>query len=70
MINGSNRWFEEDAAARCFRMGCAGGMYRDTSLIRKRLPLGTYSSPMHRATVVVLGGGRFLMSEVRLCMSG
>ena len=33
-----------------------------TSLIRKRTPLGPYRRPMPR----VLGGGRFLMSEVPL----
>ena len=36
--------------------------YRDTSLIRKRTPLGTYSRLLPR----VLGGGSFLMSEVPL----
>ena len=35
--------------------------YMGTSLIRNRRPLGPYSSPM-----VVLRGGRFLMSEVTL----
>ena len=37
-------------------------MYRVTSLIRKRLPLGPYSCLRSYG----LGGGRFLMSEVPL----
>ena len=43
------------------------GRYRGTSLIRKRLPLGTYSRPMPRALRKSRGGGgSFLMSEAPL----
>ena len=41
-------------------------LYRGTSLIRKRLALGPYSSPMPRALWWSEGGRRFLMSEVPL----
>jgi hypothetical protein len=40
-------------------------LYRGTSLIRNRSPLGPYSRTIPRV-IVVLGGGQFLMSEVPL----
>jgi hypothetical protein len=42
------------------------GVYRGTSLIRKRRPLGTFSKPMPRALWWSYGGVRFLMSGVTL----
>ena len=39
-------------------------VYRGTSLIRNRRPLGTYSTTMPRALWGSSGGGHFLMSEV------
>jgi len=41
------------------------GPYRGISLIRNSAPLGPYGRPMTRA-LVVLGGGRYLISEVPL----
>ena len=41
-------------------------LYRGTSLIRNRRPLGPYSRTMPRALRGSKGGGRFLMSEVPL----
>ena len=41
-------------------------LYRGTSPIRKRPPLGPYSRAMPRGLWWSLGGGRFLMSEVPL----
>ena len=43
---------------------------RGTSLIRNSAFLGPYSRTMHRALWWVLGGGRFLMSEVPLYHPG
>ena len=43
-----------------------GGVYRGTSLTRKRTPLGPYSRPMPRVVWVSQGGGRFLMGEIPL----
>jgi len=43
-----------------------GAMYRGTSLIRKRTPLGPYSRPMPRVLGGSYGGEHFLMSEVPL----
>ena len=40
--------------------------YRDTSLIRKRTPLGPYRRPMPRVLGGSQGGGCFLMGEVPL----
>ena len=42
------------------------GLYRGTSLTRKRTPLGPYSRPMPRVLGGSWGGGRFLMGEVPL----
>ena len=44
----------------------ARGLYRGTSLIRKRAPLGPYSRTMPRALWWPYGGLLFLMSEVPL----
>ena len=44
-------------------------LYRGISLIRKRRPLGPYSSPMPRALWWYGGGGRFLMSSALRCLS-
>jgi hypothetical protein len=41
-------------------------VYRGTSLIRKRTPLGTCRRPMPRFLEASQGGGRFLMGEVPL----
>jgi len=41
-------------------------VYRGTSRIRKRTPLGPYRRPMPRVVGGSLGGGRFLMGEVPL----
>ena len=41
-------------------------VYRGTSLIRKRTPLGPYSRTMPMALWGSWGGGLFLMSEVLL----
>jgi hypothetical protein len=41
-------------------------MYRGTSLIRKRTPLGPYRRKIPRVLGGSYGGGRFLMSEVLL----
>ena len=42
---------------------------RGTSLIRNSALLGPYSRTMHRALWWVLGGGRFIISEVPLYVS-
>jgi len=44
-------------------------VYRGTSLIRKRPPLGPYSSRMPRGLGWSCGGGRLLMSKVTLYVS-
>ena len=52
-----------------FVVRCVDGFdldYRGTSLIRNSALQGPYSRTMHRALWWVLGGGRFLMSEVPL----
>ena len=41
-------------------------LYRGTSLIRKRTPLGPYRRPMPRVLGWSQGGGRFFMGEVPL----
>ena len=41
-------------------------IYRGTSLIRKRTPLGPYLRPMPRVLGGSYWGGRFLMGEVPL----
>jgi len=41
-------------------------MYRGTSLIRKRDPLGPYRRPVSMITGGSKGGGRFLTGEVPL----
>ena len=43
-----------------------GYLYRDTSLIRNRHPLGPCSKPMPKVLGGSSGGGRFLVSEVAL----
>jgi len=47
-----------------------GEVYRGTSLIRKRPPLGPYRRPMRRAQWFPQRGGRFLTSEVPLANKG
>ena len=44
----------------------AGQLYRGTSLMRKRPPLGPYTRTMPRDIWWLWGGVRFLMSEVSL----
>jgi len=44
----------------------ASYMYRGTSLIRNRRPLGSYSRTIPRALWGSYGGGHFLMGEVPL----
>ena len=47
----------------------AAGTYRDTSLIRNRVPSGPYSRTLPSALWKSLGGGQVLMSEVPLYSS-
>ena len=42
-------------------------LYRGTSLMRMRTPLGPYRRPMRRVLGGSYGGGRFLMGEAPLC---
>ena len=49
-----------------FAATCLFLRYRGTSLIRKRLPVATYSRPVHSVIGGSYGGGRFLLSEVPL----
>ena len=44
-------------------------VYRSTSLIRRRIPLGPYRRPMPRVLGRSWGGGHFLMGEVPLYTS-
>ena len=46
--------------------GLGGRVYRGTSLLRKRTPLGPYRKPIPRVLGGSWGGGRFLMDEVPL----
>ena len=46
--------------------GVALNLYSGTSLIRNRLLLGPYSSPVPKGLAWSQGGARFLMSEVFL----
>jgi len=55
-------YFDEGVFALRDARAVRGPVYKGTSLIRKRTFLGPYSRPKP----VVLGGGRFLMSEVPL----
>ena len=56
----------QPSTARVLKTNRFWSMYRGTSLIRKRTPLGLYRRPMPRVLGGFWGGGRFLMGEVPL----
>jgi len=60
------RMFARDMGPGFSVAGVPGPLYRGTSLIRKRTPLGPYRRPVRRVLGKAQWGGRFLMGKVPL----